>query len=679
MVIILKDDFETRDFSKWDNVKTSPTGETARVVTTQPHGGLYHADFRCNGDAGGEFAFVGKSVGSRKILYARAYLKFEDNFPNTGSEGRIQFRGLDQVFEARISDGAVPKWMLYYLDGTSMKGIQATTGPVIGEYYSVELYGKVDSVAGEATLYIDGVEVASITGINSAGFGDITHVRVGQLYAVLTYVHGLSVDDVVIADTYIGPEPPPPSVTYLLAINSIPAPVSELPFTLDGQSRTTPYSNPDETEGSHMMVMPANVVVGADIYKFVQWEDDSVDLSRIINLIEDTTLTATYELIPTPPDEQSALHTEGKYIKDKAGNVVQLLGTQKHGYEDDPMGRWAGAWGEHNQSVITRNLQAMRSWGINSIRLIERASFWIDNPTVGAMTHREAIKDVIRLANENGIYVVFCLFSMDSGNGYHGVPWGTTTIPTMQDFVDLWVSIATELKGYPNVLFDLWNEVVQNQSEWFEGCRQTISAVRAVTDHIIFAHWDWDVWSNLLNPGGGSKLDWVTDPKIQGTNIVYETHMYSDARGFREDASGRTYVHTIADITQAFQNELVYQALEQGKPLYIGEYGPFFDWSNELIASENGLKILVDLGVSVNCMWWFTADIYALLRTHEPDWIPTAWGEIVKAIYSEVSPPDTPPPPLSVSWKTAGLLLSTLGASGAVVYVVSKSKKEGVK
>lgn len=328
------------------------------------------------------------------------------------------------------------------------------------------------------------------------------------------------------------------------------------------------------------------------------------------------------------------LHVEGRYIKDDTGKIVQLAGVHKHGYEDDPLGRWDGAWGEHNEAIIIENFQAMKSWGANEIRITERASFWLDNPLQNGWYHRDAIRDLLRIADEQGFYVIFCLFCMDSSAGWHGVPWGTTTIPTLDDFVSLWVDIATELKDYPNVLFELWNEVTQNQDAWFNGVQQTISAIRNVTDHIILVQWNWDVWANLYT-GSTSDLSWVADPRIHGTNIIYSTHMYSDSRGFWEDIGEgvpRTFAYTYDDVKQAFQNELVDWVLNvQNKPLYIGEYGigPYTLPPNASENAKNGLQILNEWGVSYNCMWWFSSELFALLQTHQPDWVPTEWGQIV--------------------------------------------------
>jgi len=90
---------------------------------------------------------------------------------------------------------------------------------------------------------------------------------------------------------------PPP--TYILKIDSTPISV---PFTIDGISKTTPYSESLQ-EGKYTIIMSPNVTV-VDIYNFVRWEDGSTNPTRIVNLTSDMSLLATYE-DPPQVDETS--------------------------------------------------------------------------------------------------------------------------------------------------------------------------------------------------------------------------------------------------------------------------------------------------------------------------------------------------------------------------------------
>jgi hypothetical protein len=344
----------------------------------------------------------------------------------------------------------------------------------------------------------------------------------------------------------------------------------------------------------------------------------------------------------------SPLHIEGRYIKDVSGNTVILKGFQKHGFEDLPGGRWKtldrNYW-YFNEDAVRINLQEIKAWGANQIRVIDRAQYWIENTVDNSgKAHRDIIKRLIEMAAAEGIYVNYCLFSMDSSPGYHQLPWGTSLIPTQQDFVNLWVNIATELSVYNNVLFDLWNEVANDQDAWFDCCQQTVAAIRNVCDNIIVIQWNWDVWYRETDTGSQQQtMEWALDSRIQGSNILYSTHMYHDARGFYqpEGSSEKTYFFEYADIQRAFEAEMINWLLyTQNKPLYIGEFGPrHIDLPyppSELTACDNALTILDNWGVSYSCMWWWPSG--GGITGPSPnaddgngcDWTnPTAWGEIV--------------------------------------------------
>jgi hypothetical protein len=75
-------------------------------------------------------------------------------------------------------------------------------------WYCVELHWKRGTTDGGAELWADGVKVCSLWGVNTAAFGDVTSVRVGQaeVYGTI-YQNDLCFDCVKLSTTYIGPEP----------------------------------------------------------------------------------------------------------------------------------------------------------------------------------------------------------------------------------------------------------------------------------------------------------------------------------------------------------------------------------------------------------------------------------------------------------------------------------------
>lgn len=90
----------------------------------------------------------------------------------------------------------------------------------------------------------------------------------------------------------------PPS--HPLTVNSTP--FSGVPFTIDGASQVTPYTETLE-EKAYVVNMPSNIKVGEDVYNFKDWEDYSTNPIRNINLITDLSITANYEYVTPPPEK----------------------------------------------------------------------------------------------------------------------------------------------------------------------------------------------------------------------------------------------------------------------------------------------------------------------------------------------------------------------------------------
>jgi len=102
----------------------------------------------------------------------------------------------------------------------------------------------------------------------------------GQLYTPNTY------NESTVTGEYA-------SVNHKLTVNS--APITGVSFTLDGVTYKTPWSG-SLREGLHTVIVPISVTVSGKVYDFKRWEDGSTNPTRLISLITDLTISATYEL-----------------------------------------------------------------------------------------------------------------------------------------------------------------------------------------------------------------------------------------------------------------------------------------------------------------------------------------------------------------------------------------------
>ena len=92
----------------------------------------------------------------------------------------------------------------------------------------------------------------------------------------------------------------PEPTKYTLSVGS--SPITGVSFTVGGGSHTTPYEAALE-EGVYTITMPGEATVGGVNYTFTGWDDGEMDPESVVNLNEDTTLTANYEEVEVEEPE----------------------------------------------------------------------------------------------------------------------------------------------------------------------------------------------------------------------------------------------------------------------------------------------------------------------------------------------------------------------------------------
>lgn len=234
------------------------------------------------------------------------------------------------------------------------------------------------------------------------------------------------------------------------------------------------------------------------------------------------------------------LHVEGRYIKNDLGQTVILRGFNKQDFLDASTGIWARE-GEYYQEesriasfdtvAVRQHMQHWRDfWGMNVVRLHMSVSWWLNNYAGtlywgGTDTgFRDAMIETVRIAEEEGIYVVPDFYLDADGSDQTGYPFPSAALSNRQDFVDLWVDVATRLGQFDNVLYEPWNEPDPesegfSMNHWFNTAEAVINAIRALGDnHII-----------IMQYGYNGDLWWVKNWEDQGRpteNIVFSDHNY---------------------------------------------------------------------------------------------------------------------------------------------------------
>jgi hypothetical protein len=202
------DDFESGSSNAWSSAyKTS--GESVQVSSTAKNSGLYGAQFTTNGGGGYEYAFTMKTISATSEIYLRSYVKVVSNglYDNGDVLHLIRLRtGSEDVLSAgwrRTSSGI--RWNLWIRDGSGYSYAYSSSAPVTNEWYNVEVYWLKSGSSGKGVLYVNGSPVITITGKNTANYGDVTQVSFGiaeAINAAYTKVYG---DTVKVSTEYIGP------------------------------------------------------------------------------------------------------------------------------------------------------------------------------------------------------------------------------------------------------------------------------------------------------------------------------------------------------------------------------------------------------------------------------------------------------------------------------------------
>ena len=195
---IFSDGFESGDFSAWTGTNGSPTVQSA--IT---HTGTYAMQCAVSG---GSNIYAYKNHVAQTTHFVRVYSRI-DTYPalnqyvtllrvkkdsGVNNAGIVMFRNNNGTYQ----------W--YVFDASGIWRTIATPNPTVNTWYCIELKTVISATVGETRLYIDGVEIAAYTGLNS-GTSGVDRIHLESWYSSTTTANVYH-DCVVVADTYIGVE-----------------------------------------------------------------------------------------------------------------------------------------------------------------------------------------------------------------------------------------------------------------------------------------------------------------------------------------------------------------------------------------------------------------------------------------------------------------------------------------
>ncbi len=329
------------------------------------------------------------------------------------------------------------------------------------------------------------------------------------------------------------------------------------------------------------------VIISLGSIRLVNQLSKATTLAQITPTLPPTQAVPSPTPIPTLP----VLHVDGAQIVNASGQPVTLLGASHSSLEFDCPG--------DNHFQIA-DFQAMRSWGMNVVRIPLSSEFWA-NSNNDCPNYHLTVTSAIAAAEAAGIYVMLDLQwnapldlpSDVSGGG------GQYPMPDAGKDLTFWQDLATIYRADPGVIFDLFGEPHDiSWNTWYNGGTLQTEIYRGAT--ILSGQGTYQAIGmnelaakvraiapeNLIVISG---LSWGYDfsgfdqaHRVQAPNVVYDTHPF--------DYAGKQP----GDWTQAFGQ------LSQQVPVIAAEFGGY------------------------NCQTNYISTAIDYFKAHKMSWL--AWG-----------------------------------------------------
>ena len=382
------------------------------------------------------------------------------------------------------------------------------------------------------------------------------------------------------------------------------------------------------------------------------------------------------------------LHVDGIWIKDEAGNRIQLRGAGMtyNGY--DSMNRAKGY------------IDVLASKGLNLVRLAFNHPLYRTRKGTLPLYNPQQMDEILDYAEAHGIYAILDNHQYWAPDWYDE-PKPSTPEEWKQAWIDMWVEIATRYANRSSVLgYELNNEpygTMFGNYSFPEVAIPAIEAIRKVDqNHIIFLAeyygW-WYTWvEGDIYPG---RRFWIPPGYVgiagvpgsgtvipNDTNIVFHMHHWSgaltggaataadDDRSLYYDEASE-YVYFMRFLRETFQ-----------RPIWAGEFGAYNQTpgGNDMEHAKDIMRMCEDAGI----MW--TA--WMMEKGYDWDfWIPEPYTTTI--IPSDVPRPFVPKPfnmlEYTIGWNRRGIGYNRWGSSfyqlpsGAWVTFKGPSKVELVK
>lgn len=204
------------------------------------------------------------------------------------------------------------------------------------------------------------------------------------------------------------------------------------------------------------------------------------------------------------------LHVSGNNIVNDKGAVIKLKGMVRPTLE----------WNKLGEKLSPEDIQNMKKWGINTLRINLNQNYWFESEAVTEKgSYKQIIDAMIYYASQQGMVVILDLHWTENGH---------QNSMANKKSIRFWKEVAEAYKNFGTVIFELFNEPVGiDKSVWLHG-NSDYAGYQELYDEVRKTG-----AKNICIVNGlryGYDLTFVNqDFRVEGYNIVYGSHPYNDS------------------------------------------------------------------------------------------------------------------------------------------------------
>jgi len=288
-------------------------------------------------------------------------------------------------------------------------------------------------------------------------------------------------------------------------------------------------------------------------------------------------IVPTLAKVTTPRPSPQWLTVRGTKVVNSAGAPVTLLGAADYSLEFTCSG---------NGHFEIADFKAMRSWGMNTVRITLSSAFW-RNLNGSCPNYQATVANAIANADSTGLYVILTL----QWNAPFGLPEDATIggaqcpLPDTRYDVRFWQDIASIYRNDPHAIFDLYSEPHDiTWSQWEIGgtissaCSRysTKQTYQAIGMPALAAKVRTVAPSNLIilsGVGWGYDLSRLPQSARVLTNVMFGAHPFNHAGGSQQPADWQRAFGNVAARLPVIATEF---GSYDCKTTYIGQVIEYF-------------------------------------------------------------------------------------------------------